>query len=209
MQTQVKASAIVSDGINALTDNDWYIYHAKQNNLTLAEIQIITLAEGAVVGGTLTNKAVNEVGNDPVSIEGAWYKESSSATEEDKVYLVTYPNAQETDEVALGWRISSKLNLLMSPDTPQELLENQEITVKTYGNDTNIIIKRTDTGKSYKSKYVMSNKILAFSGGKDLSLTTQDETNIDIYAYDKVELQKIDSNNKAQYSSDGTIQLKM
>ena len=208
MQTQVKASAIVSDGINALTDNDWYIYHAKQNNLTLAEIQIITLAEGSVVGGTLTNKDVNEVGNDPVSIEGAWYKESSSTAEEDKVYLVTYPTAQETDEVALGWRISSKLNLLMSPDTPQELLQNQEIIVKTSGNET-YTIKGTDTGTPYKSKYVMSNKILAFSGGKDLSLTTQDATNIDIYAYDKVELPKIDSNNKAQYSSDGTIQLKM
>lgn len=56
MQTQVKASALVSDGINAVTDSDWYIYHAKQNNLTLAEMQIITLAEGAVVGGTIIQK---------------------------------------------------------------------------------------------------------------------------------------------------------
>nr|DAD82740.1 MAG TPA: hypothetical protein [Siphoviridae sp. ctrpg19] len=203
MQTQVKASAIVSDGINALTDNDWYIYHAKQNNLTLAEMQIITLAEGAVVGGELT---VNEVGNDPVAIENAWYQESPTA--EDIVNLVIYPTAQGTDEVALGWRISSKLNLLMSPDTPQELLEHQEITVKT-SDDKTSTIKGTGSGTSYKSKYVMSNKILAFSGGKDLSVTTQDETNIDIYSYDRVELPKDSDNKPTQYNSDGTIQLKM
>lgn len=217
MQTQVKASALVSDGINAVTDSDWYIYHAKQNNLTLAEMQIITLAEGAVVGGTIIQKdgqTINAISNDPVEIKDAWYKESSSA---DQVKLVTYPDAKDTDEITLGWRISSKLNLLMSPDTPQELLEDQSITITPTVVNVDEI-KGTGSGESYKSKYVISNKILAFSGGKDLSVTTQDETNIDIYSYDNVglpyyEVKDVSGNVTktvpAQHSSDGTVQLKM
>lgn len=105
----------------------------------------------------------------------------------------------------------------MSPDTPQELLEDQSITITPTVVNVDEI-KGTGSGESYKSKYVISNKILAFSGGKDLSVTTQDETNIDIYSYDNVglpyyEVKDVSGNVTktvpAQHSSDGTVQLKM
>ena len=152
----LNAGAVVSDGISAVGRNDWFNWNAAdgmQGSLTVRELQIVTLGEGARLQGTVKG----DITNTPIKITGAQYSETSSGP------LTPLPVfSGVVDGWDLDWYVRSRLNLNTSPSIPQSLQGNQTVTVKFVDND------ETET---IQGKDILSSIPLSLAGGESVDVT--------------------------------------
>ena len=161
------AGAVVSDGISAVGRNDWFNWNAAsdmQGPLTVRELQIVTLGEGARLRGTVEFEDEDEkaITNTPVKITGAEYSEPSG---ESFTPLPVF--SSDVSGWDLNWYVRSRLNLNTSPSIPQSLQDNQTVTVKYVGDDGTI---KTEEIQG-KDKDILSSIPLSLAGGESVDVT--------------------------------------
>lgn len=194
MNTKINVSDVISDGTTAIEDNDWRIYNAKTYGLSVIELQIVTLGEGAIISADYNGNESrpSSISTDPVKVKNVKYKETKN--DDSFIPLDEYDLTDSMyDGVYVGWSMTSKMNLMMGNDYPQKIgdsaqsLELYSIIQTDQGKNT--IIKMNADGQD--NAYVMSNSILAFSGGKDISVSSnKKDAQINVYRYIKEQLPK-------------------
>ena len=150
------AGAVVSDGISAVGRNDWFSWNAAsgmQGPLTVRELQIVTLGEGARLKGTVGG----DITNTPVKITNAQYSETSTGS-----FTPLPVFSGVVDGWDLDWYVRSRLNLNTSPSIPQSLQGSQTVTVKFVDND------ETET---IQGKDILSSIPLSLAGGESVDVT--------------------------------------
>lgn len=156
------AGAVVSDGISAVGRSDWFNWNAAsrmQGPLTVRELQIVTLGEGARLYGEIVE---DDITNTPVKITNAQYSETSDGP--------FTPLPVFSSDVAgwdLNWYVRSRLNLNTSPSIPQSLQDNQVVTVKYVGDDGTT---KTEEIQG-KDKDILSSIPLSLAGGESVDVT--------------------------------------
>lgn len=181
---KIKASDVISDGLQAIDDDtDWYPYNAKDNNLTFIETQIVTLGENAVIKATIIDddKGKLQVG-ESAKVKSIKYKENKSSG--------SFTNLTEYDiggdniyqGVYCGWTLSSKINLMTGRDFPQELSSDDSIELSCINDKGEEVQVQTSLTGGENVK-LLSNSVLAFSGGSEVSIVSSDGSDINIYKY--------------------------
>ena len=130
----VSQSEISSDGLKALQDDDWYDFtQSRDGLLTIRELQIVTLGKNAGFRcdsiEKLTEDNTAKIDNKLRIVENPEYCENINAENKSWVALTTY-NISSYDGEYIGWKVRSKLNLMMSSNHSQELKEGEKLNVK-------------------------------------------------------------------------------
>ena len=194
MNTKINVSDVISDGTTAIEDNDWRIYNAKKYGLTAIELQIVTLGEGAIISADYNGNESrpSSISTDPVKVKNVKYKETKN--DDSFIPLDEYDLTDSMyDGVYVGWSMTSKMNLMMGNDYPQKIGDSAQ-SLELYSiiqtdKGTNATIKMEVKGQD--NAYVMSNSILAFSGGEDISVSSnKKDAEINVYRYIKEQLPK-------------------
>lgn len=156
----LNAGAVVSDGISAVGRNDWFNWNAAsgmQGTLTVRELQIVTLGEGARLHVPSTGSVEGDITNTPVKITGAEYSETSDGS-----FTPLPVFSGVVDGWDLDWYVRSRLNLNTSPSIPQSLQDNQKVTVTFVGNDGT---------QDIEDKDILSSIPLSLAGGESVDVT--------------------------------------
>ena len=193
MEVKTKVSDILSNGSAAIQDDAyWYSYqpHTQEDDnkqLFAIETQIVTLGEGAVVKLPEPLEGAEVVGKNGVKISGT-IEYKNNKDEENWIKLSEYKiGTSPIDGIDLGWKIYSKMNVQMAPNFPQKIEKGQVV----YLTDKNNVEYEIDHKNSWGTMtetgggaYLLSNSILAFSGGGDSNLYSSNKGQpINIYKY--------------------------
>lgn len=146
-ETSVSASALIAEGQNAISENDWFPYNQNMYGLlSLTELQIVTLGEGSRFRAESivdeSGAKVTSITNTPVRVIGGQYCEDP--TSESWKSLIDYQLTSSDSTAYTGWKMRSRLNLLFGSDYPQTLVSNSVAT-------QNLNIKIQDESLSYKA----------------------------------------------------------
>ena len=157
----LNAGAVVSDGISAVGRSDWFNWNAAsgmQGPLTVRELQIVTLGEGARLKGNVEVEGDSgNITNTPVKITDAEYSETS-----DEAFTPLPVFSSDITRWDLNWYVRSRLNLNTSPSIPQSLQINQSVTVK--------YVDKDDT-ETIENKDILSSIPLSLAGGDSVDVT--------------------------------------
>lgn len=188
------AGAVVSDGISAVGRSDWFNWNAAsgmQGPLTVRELQIVTLGEGARLYGEIVE---DNITNTPVKITNAQYSETS-----DGAFTPLPVFSSDVAGWDLNWYVRSRLNLNTSPSIPQSLQDNQAVTIKFVNND------ETET---IQGKDILSSIPLSLAGGDSVDVTALMEDGsrqavLQLYSYTPSPSKVHDNINKKEIQPQG------
>lgn len=194
----LNAGAVVSDGISAVGRNDWFNWNAAsgmQGPLTVRELQIVTLGEGARLKGNVEVEGDSgNITNTPVKITDAEYSETS-----DGAFTPLPVFSSDVDDWDLNWYVRSRLNLNTSPSIPQSLQSNQSVTVK--------YVDKDDT-ETIENKDILSSIPLSLAGGDSVDVTALMEDGsrqavLQLYSYTPSDSKVHDNINKKEIQPQG------
>lgn len=173
---------ITASGQSAISSNEWFRWWSNTYGILSAhELSIVSLGEGAVIGGTVGS----DVTNDPIIISNPKYKETADSE------WITLPTVSLGDEVSsqlsddLSWHIQSRLNLSCSQSEPQTLTNNQKVIISYVsgaGEGT------SPENSTISGVSILTNTPLSISGGQnvDTSIMREDGSlhyDLGIYTY--------------------------
>lgn len=187
--SKIPASSIIENGQTAITDNDWYRWKLDNNTLKIMELQIVTLGEGAglKISNSLTNDTISSV---PVIVKNPAYCEDY--TKEDWISLDKYNLSTDSTSI-YNWFAMSRYNMVTNSTFVQDIPENTTITLYK---DKNGQPDKENPPIELTSLSILSNTILAFGGGKELQLSTNNNEKINIYSFEKKPLPSYFDKNK-------------
>ena len=157
---------IQRNGLSAFDKSDWVNKNFKEHNLTISEMQILTLSEGSkirITGGEAVSGEDNGEGN--LNLNNAFnrlnYSYAYQLSSNDEEVSIPMPNVED-----LRWSIRSRLDLRCSPDTYQELYSGH--TVEVYGkNAAGVIVKLLDIDRpGYR---ILANCDVDLTGGEGVN----------------------------------------
>lgn len=156
---------IVSDGVNAFKDSDWFTFNGESQQLFVQEMQFFTLSEGDYVkfspesGVTATDFVITSTPQTAVNLKDYIIEYRSQASSSSGVLPKMLIDSDE-----YSWQVISDLGLKLSADTPQVLLDNQQIIFHTVSSDGAEVGTYTLAGTVEGTK-VVTNELMYQSGG--------------------------------------------
>lgn len=150
------------NGVNAFRSGDWQYKQLTANKyLTLQEMQIITVSEGATVEITNWDNSVTAIG-------GSWTTLDNNSTISIVLSDGSLPDIEDVASAGISWKIRTRLDINAGPDTPQILLTNddhgQTFEIALTSGDE-VEIEGTEDGKQ-----VLFNYPVMMAGGNNIDM---------------------------------------
>lgn len=181
-------------GLAAIEDSHWYNV-AKSN----ADVLIATENEQILLGSGTSFKIYDLENSSTIALDSAFDLQGCSISYQEQDSSIQSPDMIYSNDIK--WRVQPILNLNISAEKPQQIQDNQTITLKTAtGNE---IIEGSDD----KVTCLVSNYDLVFRGGSNIpvkvySLTEGAYVPVDILKYTSTQdiPQKVTYNNDTGYT---------
>jgi hypothetical protein len=168
------STTILTDGVSAFNDSDWFMLSANTLPLTITENQYLVLNEGCSI--RLTNSS-------------DWSVDLTRHSEELTNYTIEYKTADsdeysKLEDIVIGehssWKGRALLNLSVSATSELNLLSNQKITIHQLDGTTqaieggDFITGGTATDESYWPVCLLSSLTVDIDGTQDVEIENED-----------------------------------
>ena len=180
----ISIEAIYELGLDAFSEDSWYLAQLSTNNLKLETLDTYTFSDGCVVqivdqdGLAVDNETIKAqvgeyIGNKPITLGDATHRYGIKYT--DSIGITGIINASTVSNTDL--EINSRLLLNVGPAVAQSLLYGQKIVLAT-GNDDSAtkyeLVADYDPEVQHNTYFELSKRIQTISGN-NMKLTTDDE----------------------------------
>ena len=177
---------IVSDGIDAFNDSDWFTFKGNVSQVTAMEMQFLTLMEGDSIKITSLGGPDFTISNTPAGVDFNDYVVEYTAPSSSS--SGTLPKMSLSDS---SWDVVSNLGIRLSNDIPQVLQSGQTMILYQKSENGEIIPPVIISGDD-ADKYVLANAIIYSDGGNSVTTEFTDlegnKTYLSTYAYTDAEI---------------------
>lgn len=172
---------IVSDGVSAFSDSDWFTFKGSESQITAQEMQFLTLMEGDNIKVTTLGGSDFVISNTPAGVDFNEYIVEYTAPSSSS--SGTLPKMNLSDS---SWDVVSNLGLKLSNDVPQILRSGQSITLQQKSDGGEIIPPVIISGDD-DTTYVLADSVIYEDGGEEIKTEFTDlegnKSYLSAYAY--------------------------
>lgn len=161
-------SDILNDGVSAIGANNWKEYYKSvTGELSITDMQIITLGEGAGIKRELETTDSDDSEGNPI------YKYSYKSDSTETTWTPLNNALNVIDDLTgkpVHWNLQASLNIITSPENPQKITGEQKVIVTTVKTDSEGNPELVDgnmelTNYTVKNSYLTFSQPISFAGG--------------------------------------------